>query len=469
MQAPLTEDSIPMALECEQGVLGAILFDNAAFWEIADFDPEHFVDASHRLMARHIAAAIRGGQTIDPLALDYKMASDEVYKVDLGIKYLAFLTSCAPPPGAIGGQYRVLIDRVHRVSAARAVATLSEAIKASDHDINDAIDAAVKALTDGAPQAAKPVRLGDGVGAHFDAIFMGHGAQPISTGWMDLDHRMGGGLYPGGVTVIAGRPGQGKSALALALAKNIAVKGRGVFYVSLEMTTAEMLDRLASDFAYDRHGGKAPYFNMIRRRDLRDDKKLMVADVVDQIEGLPIDMWVTHRATTDKVKSALRQQMSKWEREGIEPGALVIDHIGLMAFDNPRAGRTEGITQITGDLKAMAMELNIPVVILSQLNREAEKRDKDDKRPQLSDLRDSGSIEQDADNVIGLYRPYYYHERKEPLDKTGIEHDDWKREGDRIAGDLYAILLKQRQGKTGTVQLHTSIGHNAIRDFRRVG
>jgi replicative DNA helicase len=264
-----------------------------------------------------------------------------------------------------------------------------------------------------------------------------------------------GGLQPSDLVIIAGRPGIGKTSLATNIAYNIAHAWRGevkpdgriatvdggiVGFFSLEMSAEQLATRIISE-----QSGIPSH--RIRRGDIKTSDFDRIVDVAREMEVLPL--YIDQTGGLSIAQLAARARRLKRQR-GLD--LLVVDYIQLLQGSSRRAmeGRVQEVTEITTNLKALAKELNVPVVALSQLSRQVENRE--DKRPQLSDLRESGSIEQDADVVMFVFREEYYLANKEPRAGTP-EHDKWRTDMDAVHGKAEVIIGKQRHGPTGTVQL----------------
>jgi replicative DNA helicase len=276
----------------------------------------------------------------------------------------------------------------------------------------------------------------------------------LATGLDDLDRRLGG-LQQSDLVVLAGRPGMGKTALATNIAFNIARAWRGevqpdgaiktvdggiVGFFSLEMSSEQLATRIVSEQTM------VPSSD-IRRGAITEDQFRRIAEAASEMQRIPL--YIDQTGGLSVAQLAARARRLKRQR-GLD--LLVIDYIQLLSGSSRRAaeGRVQEVTEITTTLKALAKELNVPIVALSQLSRQVENRD--DKRPQLSDLRESGSIEQDADVVMFVFREEYYLKNRKPKEGTE-EFYKWMTEMDAVAGQAEVIIGKQRHGPTGTVNL----------------
>ena len=277
----------------------------------------------------------------------------------------------------------------------------------------------------------------------------------LATGLTDLDNRMGG-LQPSDLIVLAGRPGMGKTALATNIAYNVAkawagevradghmatVNGGIVGFFSLEMSAEQLATRIIAE----QTGIPS---TKIRRGGIDESDFEKIKDVSIELQNLPF--YVDETGGLSIGQLAARARRLKRQR-GLD--ILVIDYLQLLTGSSRRSSenRVQEITEITTRLKALAKELNIPILALSQLSRQVESRD--DKRPQLSDLRESGSIEQDADVVMFVYREEYYHQMRKPPEAQQDKFAEWVAEGERVEGKAEVIIGKQRHGPTGTVEL----------------
>ena len=277
------------------------------------------------------------------------------------------------------------------------------------------------------------------------------GLSGLATGFTDLDGKMGG-LQPSDLIIVAGRPSMGKTALATNIAYHVAqsyrrdpdsqapLDGAVVGFFSLEMSAEQLATRIISEQAY------IPS-ERIRRGRIESEEFDRIVEVSQELQNLPLYIDQTGGITVAQL--AARARRLKRQRD---VGLIVVDYLQLLSGSTRRAaeGRVQEVSEITTGLKALAKELHVPVLALSQLSRQVEQRE--DKRPQLADLRESGSIEQDADVVLFVFREEYYVERRQPRENTE-EHKQWQQEMDLVTGKAEVIIGKQRHGPTGTVRL----------------
>ncbi|MCB1419058.1 MAG: replicative DNA helicase, partial [Notoacmeibacter sp.] len=275
----------------------------------------------------------------------------------------------------------------------------------------------------------------------------------ISTGLRDVDKRLGG-LQPSDLVILAGRPAMGKTSLATNIAFNIASayepaeqadgsvkanKGGVVGFFSLEMSSEQLATRIISEQTEISS-------SKIRRGEITETDFEKLVGCSQMMQRVPL--YIDQTGGISIAQLSARARRLKRQR-GLD--VIVIDYVQLMQGSSKNsANRVQEITEITTGLKALAKELNVPIIALSQLSRQVESRD--DKRPQLSDLRESGSIEQDADVVLFVYRDEYYLQNREPEEGTA-EHQAWQEKMDKVRGKAELIIAKQRHGPTGTVDL----------------
>jgi replicative DNA helicase len=459
-----TYRTAPHNIEAEQALLGAVLVNNEALYRVSDFlEPEHFFEPIHQQIYDLTRSLIRTGKLASPVTLKTFLPSE----IDIaGLTVAQYLARLA-------AEATTIINAADYGRTVYDLAVRRDLIKLGEDMVNVAFDAPV----DFAPseqiedaerrlyELAETGRYGGGFQRFESALttaldMAAHAYQRdgklsgLATGLTDLDGKMGG-LQKSDLIIVAGRPGMGKTALATNIAYNVArawqgeqradghietVNGGIVGFFSLEMSAEQLATRIIAEQA-------GIPSSTIRRGgiDQRDFEKLK--DVTIELQNLPL--FIDETGGLSIAQLAARARRLKRQR-GLD--VLVIDYIQLLQGSSRRAaeGRVQEVTEITTNLKALAKELNVPIVALSQLSRQVENRD--DKRPQLSDLRESGSIEQDADVVMFVFREEYYLANKEPRPGTD-EHIKWQTEMAAVHGKAEVIIGKQRHGPTGTVNL----------------
>ncbi len=466
MRLPVPEAAIrtaPHNIEAEQALLGALLVNNDAYYRVSDFlEPEHFSEDIHRRIYEISQQLIRAGKLATPITLKTFLGDHDLGGMTVS-QYIARLAVEATTVINAEAYGRTIYDLAMR----RRLITIGEDM------VNVAYDAPVEAspraqIEDAERRLYELAEAGRYEGgfqsfaeALRQAVDMAAEAYKrdrklsgVATGLSDLD-RMMGGLQSSDLIILAGRPGMGKTALATNIAYNIAraysserqqdgtikrLDGGIVGFFSLEMSSEQLATRVIAE-----QSGVPSY--KLRRGEIREDEFGRVADAAREMERIPLYIDQTGGISIAQLTARARRLK---RQKGLD--ILVVDYLQLLSGAAKKGeNRVQELTEITTGLKALAKELAVPIIALSQLSRQVEQRD--DKRPQLSDLRESGSIEQDADVVIFVYREEYYLKNKEP--KMGTEeYFKWQTEMEQVHGRAEVIIGKQRHGPTGTVALH---------------
>jgi replicative DNA helicase len=455
----------PHNIEAEQALLGAILVNNEALYRVGDFlEPQHFFEPIHQKIFEIARTLIRANKVATPVTLKTFLPPDiDIAGLNVS-QYLARLAAEATTVINAEDYGRTIYDLAIR----RHLILIGE----------DMVNVAFDAPVDSAPreqiedaerklfELAETGRYDGGFQRFAQALttavdMAAHAFQRdgklsgLATGLDDFD-RMMGGLQASDLIILAGRPGMGKTALATNVAYNVAkawqgevkpdghmvsVNGGIVGFFSLEMSAEQLATRIIAE-----QTGLPS--NKIRRGGITEADFETIKDISIELQNLPF--YVDETGGLSIAQLAARARRLKRQR-GLD--LLVIDYIQLLQGSTRRSSenRVQEVTEITTKLKALAKELNVPVLALSQLSRQVESRD--DKRPQLSDLRESGSIEQDADVVIFVFREEYYHQMRKPSESQADKFAEWLAEGEKVHGKAEAIIGKQRHGPTGTVEL----------------
>lgn len=454
----------PHNIEAEQALLGALLINNEAYDRVSDFlKPEHFFEPIHGQIYNIAGDLIRAGKVANPITLKTFLPADIDIAGANPTQYLARLAAEATTIINAPDYGRNIYDLYVR----RNLIVIGEDMVNAAFDAP--VDLAPKDQIEDAEKRLYDLGEGEKYGKGFAdfkiaarrAVDMAAAAHMrdgklsgIATGLIDLDRTMGG-LQPSDLIVIAGRPGMGKTALATNIAFHIAsnwqhelapdgrvrtTNGGIVGFFSLEMSAEQLATRIISEQTNISSSA-------IRRGDISQEKFDAIVAASREIEIAPF--YIDETGGLSIAQLAARARRLKRQR-GLD--LLVVDYIQLLQGSGRRSdNRVQEVTEITTNLKALAKELNVPILALSQLSRQVESRD--DKRPQLSDLRESGSIEQDADVVIFVYREEYYLKGREPAPGTK-EHLEWDTKFQDARGKAEIIIAKQRHGPTDTVKVH---------------
>ncbi len=463
--APAPMRAAPHNLDAEQSLLGAILFDNETYNRInPNLQPKHFYDPVHGRIFQACVELISAGELADGVTLKERFARDGGIKEIGGAVYLMKLMEMAAPLSAQAQSYADLIYdlalRRELIRVGNVIADLAEN-PPEGNDAEDIIEEAERTLFTLAESGAASTGFSPFSKALTTSIEMAAAAYEstsdvsgLATNFEDLD-RMLGGLHPSDLIILAGRPSMGKTALATNIAFNVArnrlnydqapeddkpaTKGGVVAFFSLEMSAEQLATRLLSDAAEIES-------DRIRRGKISKQEYERLADQAMLLQRLPL-----HIDETGAIGIAQLQARARRLQRTSGLDCIVVDYLQLVTGSKRGGeGRVQEVSEITQGLKALAKDLKVPVIALSQLSRQVETRE--DKRPQLSDLRESGSIEQDADAVLFVYRESYYLERTEPREGTD-EHIAWMRQVDEVRNQAEVIIGKQRHGPIGKVKL----------------
>lgn len=449
------QKTLPHNGEAEQALLAALLYDNGAYEKVSEFlKPDHFAEAANGHIYKAISKLIERGHVADPITLKNFFDQDALLDKIGGTQYLAHLAASFVSLINVEHYGRIIRDmavRRHLIHLAHDIAS-----KAYDGDLDitaiDQIESAEKKLYElsSSGQSERDFQsfstaLTQSIQAAKIAKKSDSSIVGVTSGLKDLDTWLGG-LHPSDLIIVAGRPSMGKTALATNIAFNAArahtnsKNGAVVAFFSLEMSAEQLATRILAQ-----ESGVSS--DKIRRGDFREDDFPKFVDVSQTLANLPLYIDDTPALTI----SALRTRARRLKRK-FDLGLIVIDYLQLVqaGSDKRSDNRVQEISEITRMLKAIAKELNVPVIALSQLSRAVEQRD--DKRPQLADLRESGSIEQDADVVMFVYREEYYEARKEPPEGTE-KHREWQETMSRVYNLGEVIIAKQRHGPIGTIKL----------------
>ncbi len=444
----------PHNLEAEQALLGALLHNNMSAERINDqLHPEHFSDTAHGQVFEAITYLIEQGKIANPITLKNYFEKNKALEAVGGIAYIVQLADSVLSTINVKDYADLIYDLYLRrqlidigeetINDAHDASLEASAIDKIEHTEKRLFDLATtggmnRSFVDFQTSLSQAIEIAE-IAYKRDSHVVG-----CTTGLRDVDKWLGG-LHPSDLLILAGRPSMGKTALATCIAFNAALahleqrEGGQVAFFSLEMSAEQLAMRLLAQES-------AIASDKIRRGEIHKNDFPKFAEVSRRISKIPLYIDDTPALTI----AALRTRARRLKRQtGLD--LIVVDYLQLLQGGNKNTeNRVNEISAISRGLKALAKELHVPVLALSQLSRAVEQRD--DKRPQLSDLRESGSIEQDADAVIFIYREEYYEARKEP-DIDSEKHVLWQEKMNRIYNQADIIIAKQRHGPIGTIKL----------------
>lgn len=458
---------LPQNLEAEQALLGAILANNRAYEKVSDFlKPQHFAEAIHAKIFEVMQKLIERGHIADVITLKNYFEQEGTLAEVGGANYLVKLADSSSPMTNVEYYAQFVYDKYLRRELINTGTEIVNNAFKEDADLSatDQIEQAEQQLFNLADQGEAQGGFLDFSSAltsslgYIEQAYQKEGKiSGLPTGLEKLDYKTGG-LNNSDLIIIAGRPAMGKTALATNIAYNVAEymsrakdmdpHDKGVAFFSLEMSADQLASRVLSTVT------QTPG-NKMRTGELDSAQFTRIAAAVRELEAIPLYIDDTPGVTINAIRTRARRLK---RTKGL--GLIVIDYIQLITGSTKRSeiNRVQELSEISRGLKIMAKELKVPVIALSQLNRGVESRD--DKRPLMSDLRESGSIEQDADIVMFVYRENYYIQNDEPKQKQNetAEHlqarlEEWKKRDRETANLAEVIIGKQRHGPTGTVKL----------------
>ena len=459
----------PSNIEAEQALLGSILVNNDIIDEIANLVSSNiFYDPAHVKIYEVVENLNNKGMIANPITLKNFFEKDNMLNEVGGTEYLVKLTR-------FSGSVKQAIDYakiIHEMYLRRELVQISDKLSndtlnanAQEQNAENIIESAEKSLFDLAERGSFTqsfLKFNQALDQTIEmatlAMKNDQGIVGVPTGLTDLDEKLGG-LHKSDLIILAGRPSMGKTALATNIAYNAAQhilkrqEKSSIAFFSLEMSSEQLSTRILSEQARIKSDD-------IRRGKVTEEEINRYIETSRNIYNLPLFIDETPAITIATLSNRARRIKRLF---GLN--LVVVDYIQLMrSSSNKNEGRVQEISEITQGLKALAKELSVPVLALSQLSRAVEQRD--DKQPQLADLRESGSIEQDADVVMFVYREAYYLERKQP--KLGsIEHAEWQSKMNDVNGLADIILGKQRHGPTGTVKVEFEGIYTKFKDLTR--
>ncbi|MDX1820711.1 MAG: replicative DNA helicase [Paracoccaceae bacterium] len=456
-------DTMPHSIEAEQQLLGAILTNNDVYDRVAAIiGAQHFYDPVHARIYEVAAARIAKNNLASPVTLKAFFEGDAGLEELGGPAYLARLAGSAVSSYAVRDYAQMIYDLAIRrelIGLGRDIAAKAAKVDVMSEPREQIVEAE-QALYKLSEQGKTDTGFQSFLRAVTDAVNVANAAYQregglagISTGLIDMDKKLGG-LHKSDLLILAGRPSMGKTSLATNIAFNVAkaykrgmmpdgnegtVEGGVVGFYSLEMSAEQLAARILSEAA------EVPS-EQIRRGDMTEGEFRRFVEAAKSLEACPLFIDDTPALPISQLAARARRLK---RTHGLD--LLIVDYLQLVRGAGKSENRVNEISEITMGLKAIAKELNIPVIALSQLSRQVESRE--DKRPQLSDLRESGSIEQDADVVMFVFREEYYKEREKPGDHELEKMATWQAEMERLHGKAEVVIGKQRHGPIGTVEL----------------
>ena len=459
------KNQIPKNIEAEQTILGSLLVNNEIFDEISDkIDDNYFYDPIHKKIYKTISNLISKGLLANPVTIKNFFNSNEELLEIGGVDYLLKLTNVSTTKNQIKYYSELLSDLYIRrqlinISEETLEDSKNKNLEISGTNILENTERKLFEIAERGEFQRSFITFKDALKETIDMATAAYkndqGIVGVPSGLSDLDDRLGG-LHKQDLIIIAGRPSMGKTALATNIAFNAAQNinkqdyKSSVAFFSLEMSSEQLSTRILAEQSRIKS-------NDIRRGKINQEDFEKFIEASKNLENLPLHIDDTPAITISALSNRARRLKRK---QGLD--LIVIDYIQLMKSSGYRKeGRVLEIAEITQGLKALAKELDVPVLALSQLSRQVEQRE--DKKPQLADLRESGSIEQDADVVMFVFREQYYLEKQEPKLGTA-EHVEWQEKMNQVHNQAQIIIGKQRHGPTGLIKLEFESAFTKFKD-----
>ncbi len=446
----------PKPLDAEKGVLGSILLKA----EIADevgpvLDARDFSDHANGILYRHLLEICQTGRRMDTTLLKNKLEKSGDYETVGGMAYVGELTRCVPHAGHAMHYAKIVRDAAtlrELIYAGREIVSRAFANELEADDVLNSSEQLIANIRDSRVSSSERIStireiLNDAM-SELERRGSGEASVGLSTGFEDIDQKML--LRPGELVVVAGRPSMGKSAFAASLALNVALyESQPVLLVSLEMSSAQLGERMISTI------GKVDNESLSRGR-LTSQERDRTVEAIATLSSLKIEIDESSDRSVRDIAAVARRQKRR-----IGLGLIVVDYLQLVTPSEQRDPREQQVAKLSKAFKQLAREMNVPVVLLAQLNRQAENTK--DSRPRLNHLRESGAIEQDADVVLFVHRQEYY--------MTPDERETERRNGDKKGqlGTAEIIIGKQRNGSVGEIKLEWQSAFTRFDDYRRMG
>lgn len=464
--------SIPQNVEAEAALLGALMIDNRIMDRVADLiDAEDFFEPVHGRLFAVIGREISEGRLVTPITVKPMVEHDPGIIELGGPSYLAQLTgSGAGLIGAVDFAKQIAdLGKRRRLNTEldRVISRISDMKETDGDEGYQPISAIIEEMDAALSQALQRHRQSKGVSfaqafdttlEHIEQEASGGSTDGLSVAGLDDWNHLTGTMRRGEVVILAGRPSMGKTAIGLSAALASARGGNGTLFVSLEMSVQELTKRAITDVIFEY--GRSASFDAVQRGKFTHWDREAIAAAREKIKSWPLMLHEDAGLKIGRLAMMVRRYQRQMVAKGQSLDVVFIDYLGLVRGDGSKQKRYEEVGEISRTLKTIARELNVAIVVLAQLNREVERRD--DKRPQLSDLRDSGEIEQDADTVIFVYREQYYLERSEP-EPGDKKRPDWELAMEASRDRVELISAKVRKGQISKRNCYFFASHQAVR------
>lgn len=460
---------LPINKEAEQILLGAILTNDESLEYVDEFlKSEHFYEILHQKIYRAMQTIKSKELSCDLITVKSVLNEDLLYQENGGDEYLYKLPTITMAAVNVTQYGRIIYDAFLK----RSLIDIGEELvnKVYDSTLSESALEQIEAAAEKIDRLAENRRVGKGAVkintaenlVKINQAIKNRGKlRGISTGFKDLDEKLNG-FQESNLIILAGRPSIGKTAFALNFAYNACLdlikssketgsRQKSVGFLSLEMSKKQLITRLLSMMT-------AINMRKLRNGDISEEEYNILSEADMKLSSMPLFIADSECFSLTEVRAKAFRLKRKHNL-----GILFIDYLQLMECNSTKDNRVSEITEITRSLKLIAKDLNIPIVVLSQLSRAVEQRS--DKRPILSDLRESGSIEQDADIVTLLYREEYYLRQQEPLESDQQKYQEWAEKIENNSGVAELIIAKHRNGETGNIKLYYDTSNSVIKNY----
>lgn len=443
----------------EAQLLGCLLAENALFDAVADIlSAEDFSEPLHGRIYQTAAHEFMAGRSANPATLRAHFADDPAILEIGGTAYLMRLTAEANLLQSVTDLARHLKELSRRRALREALAVASASCLDMGAELTGIADFVSSAVNEGPSDGVREASGGACIEEHMQALTDGH--HGVASGDIPTLDKLLGPLRPGQLVICAARPGMGKTALAISYVLGAARLGHGSLFVSLEMSSSELGARMASSRIFgDAHDRSVPYSCIVDGR-LHASQRQNVGSAASQIDRWPLMIADIGSLTMGRLDRLVRRHARRFDARGARLELVVVDYLQLLRTDQPMRSSYEAISEISRALKAIAKTNGVAIMALAQLSREVEKRH--DKRPILSDLRDSGQIEQDADAVLFLLRQEYYLAQSRPAELSP-KFAEWEAQMADERDRIEFILAKRRNGVTGNATAEFHGAYQAVR------
>lgn len=452
-------------VEAEAALLGAMMTNNGLVDQVAErVSADDFHEGFHRNLYTAILSTVAAGSAATPPLLRNHFIGDPDFQELGGMAYLARLTGSPSILIGIWDFAKQVVDLAKRRRLLDEMQMLTGDLTAlTDNPVEQLVDRIDNALASALQrqQTTRSLTIAQAFDLTLQGIedeAAGKGPQGIRVEGLDDFNVLTGDLRRGELMYLGGRPSMGKTAVALGITLGAARAGNGVLFVSLEMRVSELMVRAITDLIFEY--GNSPSFDSVRRGKLNAFDRERIAEARSRIADWPLIITDPSTLNIGRLAMMIRRYQRQMEARGQKLDLVVVDYLQLIKGNASKTKRYEEVGDISRTLKMVAKECDVAMVVLSQLNRECEKRE--DKRPMLSDLRDAGDIEQDADHVMFVYRDEYYLERSEP-DANDRKRSDWELAMGAARDRIELISAKVRQGRIGKRLCYFFGAHQAVR------